>query len=132
MSMQDPIADLLIRIKNGYMAKKCVVSIPASNIKQDILKVLNQEGYIEGYTVEKLENNKSNLLINLKYYKNKSVINKIKRVSMPGLRVYKGKKELPKVLGGLGISIISTTKGIVSDREAKKLGQGGEILCYVE
>ena len=132
MSMQDPIADLLIRIKNGYMAKKSVVSIPASNIKQDILKVLNQEGYIEGYTIEKLENNKSNLLINLKYYKNKSVINKIKRVSMPGLRVYKGKKELPKVLGGLGISIISTTKGIVSDREAKKLGQGGEILCYVE
>ena len=132
MSMQDPIADLLTRIKNGYMAKKSIVSIPGSKIKQDILKVLNQEGYIEGYTVEKLENNKSNLLINLKYYKNKSVINKIKRVSMPGLRVYKGKKELPKVLGGLGISIISTTKGIVSDREAKKLGQGGEILCYVE
>ncbi|MGD0465660.1 MAG: 30S ribosomal protein S8 [Gammaproteobacteria bacterium] len=132
MSMQDPIADLLTRIKNGYMAKKSVVSIPASKLKQDILKVLHQEGYIEGYTVEKLENNKSTIMINLKYYKDKSVISKIKRVSMPGLRVYKGKKELPKVLGGLGISIISTTRGIVSDKEAKKLGQGGEILCYVE
>jgi len=130
--MQDPIADLLTRIKNGYMAKKSVVSIPASKLKQDILKVLHQEGYIEGYTVEKLENNKSTIMINLKYYKDKSVISKIKRVSMPGLRVYKGKKELPKVLGGLGISIISTTRGIVSDKEAKKLGQGGEILCYVE
>ena len=132
MSMQDPIADLLTRIKNGYMAKKSVVSIPASKLKQDILKVLHQEGYIEGYTVEKLENNKSTITIDLKYYKDKSVISKIKRISMPGLRVYKGKKELPKVLGGLGISIISTTKGIVSDKEAKKLGQGGEILCYVE
>ena len=132
MSMQDPIADLLTRIKNGYMAKKSVVSIPASKLKQDILKVLHQEGYIEGYTVEKLENNKSTIMINLKYYKDKSVISKIKRVSMPGLRVYKGKKELPKVLGGLGISIVSTTRGIVSDKEAKKLGQGGEILCYVE
>ncbi len=133
MSMQDPIADLLTRLRNGYMAKKLTVSIvPASKIKQAILEVLYKEGYIEGYKVEKLGNNKSSILVDLKYYKNKPVISKISRVSSPGLRVYKKKNELPKVLGGLGISIISTTKGIVSDKEVKKLGQGGEILCYVE
>ena len=131
--MQDPIADLLTRLRNGYMAKKLTVSIvPASKIKQAILEVLYKEGYIEGYKVEKLGNNKSSILVDLKYYKNKPVISKISRVSSPGLRVYKKKNELPKVLGGLGISIISTTKGIVSDKEVKKLGQGGEILCYVE
>ena len=130
--MQDPIADLLTRIRNGHMAKKSVVSIPGSKIKQSILEVLYKEGYIEGYIVKKLENNKSEITVNLKYYKDKPVINKIVRLSKPGLRIYKGKDELPRILGGLGISIVSTPNGIVSNKEAKKLGQGGEILCCVE
>jgi small subunit ribosomal protein S8 len=132
MSMQDPVADLLTRLRNGCMAKKSVVSVPASKLKQAVLEVLTQEGYIEGYSVDKLDNNKSVININLKYYKNNPVISKIKRISTPGLRVYRSKDELPVVLGGLGISVISTTKGIVSDREARKLGQGGEVLCCVE
>lgn len=132
MSMQDPVADLLTRLRNGCMAKKSVVSVPDSKLKQAVLEVLTQEGYIEGYSVDKLDNNKSVININLKYYKNNPVISKIKRISTPGLRVYRSKDELPVVLGGLGISVISTTKGIVSDREARKLGQGGEVLCCVE
>lgn len=132
MSMQDPIADLLTRLRNGCMAKQVMVCMPASKIKQSILEVLHREGYIDGYTVQPLENNKSEISVNLKYYKGNPVISSIKRVSRPGLRVYKTKYNLPNILGGLGISIISTTKGIVSDREAKKLGHGGEVLCCVE
>ena len=132
MSMQDPIADLLTRLRNGYMIKKEKISIPGSKIKQSILKVLLQEGYIENYIMEQLENNKSELTVYLKYYKGKSVINKIARVSKPGLRIYLGKDKLPRILGGLGISIVSTSKGIISNIEAKKLGYGGEVLCYVE
>jgi len=132
MSMQDPIADLLTRLRNGHMAKKSAVSVPNSKIKQAILEVLYKEGYIENYTVGQSENNKSDITINLKYYKGKPVISKIVRLSKPGLRIYKGKDELPRILGGLGISIVSTPRGIVSNREAKKLGQGGEILCCVE
>lgn len=132
MSMQDPVADLLTRLRNGCMAKQAVVSVPASKIKQSILEVLYDEGYISGYRVEKLENNKSEILVDLKYYKGKPVISKIKRISTPGLRVYKSKNKMPSILGGLGISVVSTTKGIVSDRQARKLGQGGEVLCCVE
>lgn len=132
MSMQDPIADLLTRLRNGHMAKKDAVCMPSSKIKQAILEVLYKEGYIEGYAVNKLENNKSEITVNLKYYKGNPVISKIARLSRPGLRIYKGKNELPRILGGLGISIISTPNGIVSNKEAKKLGQGGEVLCCVE
>lgn len=132
MSMQDPIADLLTRLRNGCMAKQEIVCMPSSKIKQSILEVLHREGYIDGYTVQPLENNKSEISVNLKYYKGNPVISSIKRVSRPGLRVYKTKYNLPNILGGLGISIISTTKGIVSDKEAKKLGYGGEVLCCVE
>lgn len=132
MSMQDPIADLLTRIRNGYMAKKSMVTIPHSKIKENILSVLNHEGYIGAYQVNKTENNKAELEVHLKYYKGKPVINNISRVSKPGLRVYKGKDELPKVLGGLGISIISTPKGIFSNNQAKKLSLGGEVICCVE
>lgn len=130
--MQDPIADLLTRLRNGCMAKQVMVCMPSSKIKQSILEVLHREGYIDGYTVQPLENNKSEISVNLKYYKGNPVISSIKRVSRPGLRVYKTKYNLPNILGGLGISIISTTKGIVSDKEAKKLGHGGEVLCCVE
>ncbi len=132
MSMQDPIADLLTRLRNAHMAKKSIVSIPASKIKKAIVEVLHKEGYIESYVVQKLSNNKSEIQVTLKYYKGKPVISKITRLSKPGLRLYKGKDELPRILGGLGISVVSTPKGIVSNREAKKLGQGGEILCCVE
>lgn len=130
--MQDPIADLLTRVRNGYMAAKETVLIPYSRVKENILSVLHTEGYINGYEVNKSKDNKSQLEVNLKYFKGKPVINKISRVSRPSLRVYKGKDELPKVLGGLGISIISTPKGILSNKQAKKLSQGGEVLCLVE
>lgn len=130
--MQDPIADLLTRLRNGCMAKQDVVRVPASKIKQSILEVLYNEGYIGGYQVEKLENNKSEIAVDLKYYKGTPVISKLKRISRPGLRVYKARNDIPSVLGGLGVSIISTTKGIVSDKQARQLGQGGEVLCCVE
>ena len=132
MSMQDPIADLLTRLRNGHMAKKSEVSVPHSKIKKAILEVLHKEGYIDSYKVQDLDNNKSEIIVNLKYYKGKPVINKISRLSKPGLRIYKAKDKLPRILGGLGISVVSTPKGIVSNKEAKKLGQGGEILCCVE
>ena len=130
--MQDPIADLLTRQRNGCMAKQDVVRVPASKIKQSILEVLYNEGYIGGYQVEQLENNKSEIVVDLKYYKGTPVISKLKRISRPGLRVYKARNDIPSVLGGLGVSIISTTKGIVSDKQARQLGQGGEVLCCVE
>lgn len=130
--MQDPIADLLTRLRNGCIAKQAVVRIPASKIKQSILEVLYNEGYISGYQVEQLENNKSEISVDLKYYKGSPVISKIKRISRPGLRVYKARNNIPNILGGLGISVISTTKGIVSDRQARQLGQGGEVLCCIE
>jgi small subunit ribosomal protein S8 len=132
MSMQDPVADLLTRLRNGHMAKKLEISIPNSKIKRSILDVLHKEGYINGYTVQDLVNKKSEIIVSLKYYKNNPVIAKISRISKPGLRVYKSKDQLPKVLSGLGIAIVSTSKGIVSDAEAKKLGHGGEILCCIE
>lgn len=131
MSMNDPISDLLTRIRNGQMAKKSFVSISSSNKKIKILDVLKNEGYIKGYNI--INNlSKQFLEIYLKYYKNKPVISKIKRISCPGLRVYKKKNDLPFVLGGLGVAIISTPFGVMSDKKARSLGQGGEILCIVE
>ncbi len=131
MTMTDPIADMLTRIRNGHKIKAESVLMPSSKIKINIARVLVEEGYINGYQEEDLENNKKNLLINLKYYKGRPVIEKIERVSRPGLRVYKPTNELPKVMGGLGILILSTSKGVMSDKQAKKQGQGGEILCVV-
>jgi small subunit ribosomal protein S8 len=131
MTMTDPIADMLTRIRNGHKIKAESVLMPSSKIKINIARVLVEEGYINGYQEEDLENNKKNLLINLKYYEGRPVIEKIERVSRPGLRVYKPTNELPKVMGGLGILILSTSKGVMSDRQAKKQGQGGEILCVV-
>ena len=131
MTMTDPIADMLTRIRNGHKIKAESVLMPSSKIKINIARVLVEEGYINGYQEEDLENNKKNLLINLKYYEGRPVIEKIERVSRSGLRVYKPTNELPKVMGGLGILILSTSKGVMSDRQAKKQGQGGEILCIV-
>jgi len=131
MTMTDPIADMLTRIRNGHKTKAESVLMPSSKIKINIARVLVEEGYINGYQEEDLENNKKNLLINLKYYEGRPVIEKIERVSRPGLRIYKPTNELPKVMGGLGILILSTSKGVMSDRQAKKQGQGGEILCVV-
>ena len=131
MTMTDPIADMLTRIRNGHKIKAESVLMPSSKIKINIARVLVEEGYINGYQEEDGKNNKKNLLINLKYYEGRSVIEKIERVSRPGLRVYKPTNELPKVMGGLGILILSTSKGVMSDRQAKKQDQGGEILCVV-
>jgi small subunit ribosomal protein S8 len=131
MTMTDPIADMLTRIRNGHKTKTESVLMPSSKIKINIARVLAEEGYINGYQEEDGENNKKNLLINLKYYEGRPVIEKIERVSRPGLRIYKPTNELPKVMGGLGILILSTSKGVMSDRQAKKQGQGGEILCVV-
>jgi len=131
MTMTDPIADMLTRIRNSHKIKAESVLMPSSKIKINIARVLVEEGYINGYQEEDLENNKKNLLINLKYYEGRPVIEKIERVSRPGLRVYKPTNELPKVMGGLGILILSTSKGVMSDRQARKQDQGGEILCVV-
>lgn len=130
MSMSDPIADMLTRIRNGHAAKKTKVSMPFSKQKSAIAKVLKDEGYILGYQETK-DGNHAELLIELKYYQGRPVIDTIDRVSRPGLRIYKSKDELPKVQDGLGIAIISTSKGLLTDREARAQGCGGEVLCYV-
>jgi len=114
MSMSDPVADMLTRIRNGQMARKVAVTMPASKTKTSIAKVLHEEGYISGYNQEEVDG-KPGLKVNLKYYENAPVIGKIERVSRPGLRIYKGKDELPQVLGGLGVAIISTSKGVMAD-----------------
>ena len=129
MSLQDPISDMLTQIRNGQMVNKEVVTTPASKTKIAILNVLEEEGYILGYNL--VEGDKPLIDINLKYFNQKPVIQKIRRISRPGLRIYKGKDELPKVLGGLGIAIISTSGGVMSDKKARKLSQGGEVLCLV-
>lgn len=135
MSMQDPIADMLTRIRNNLMAKKLDVTMPSSNVKVAVAKVLESEGYINGLSVEEKGDGKKDLNIILKYEdeaRTKPVIAKLKRVSKPGLRVYKSKEELPKVLNGLGVAVISTPSGMVSDRDARRLGVGGEVVCFVE
>jgi len=130
MSMQDPIADMLTRIRNALGANKASVAMPSSTKKTAIAEVLKDEGYISDHRVE-ADGVKSQLIIDLKYYNGKPVIDQIKRVSRPGLRIYKGKDELPKVMAGLGVSVISTSAGVMSDRAARKAGHGGEVLCYV-
>ncbi|WJW75034.1 30S ribosomal protein S8 [Thiohalobacter sp. IOR34] len=130
MSMSDPIADMLTRIRNGQAAEKTQVSMPASKQKQAVAKVLKDEGYIVDYSVAE-HGGKPELTIELKYYQGRPVISSIKRVSRPGLRIYKGKDELPKVQNGLGICIVSTSKGVMTDRQARAAGEGGEVLCTV-
>ncbi len=130
MSMQDQIADMLCRIRNAQMMHFEKVSMPSSKLKMAIAKVLQAQGYISGYQVEEVDN-KPSLTISLKYFQGKPVIEEIKRVSRPGLRIYKSSVELPKVKNGLGILIVSTPKGLMTDHEARALGQGGEVLCTV-
>ena len=130
MSMTDPIADFLTRIRNGQRAGKVEVAIPASRLKLALAKVLKEEGYIEDFVVAR-EGAKPTVTVRLKYYQGRPVIDRLERVSRPGLRIYRGKNELPKVLGGLGTVIVSTPKGVMTDREARATGQGGEVLCIV-
>lgn len=131
MSMSDPIADMLTRIRNGQHIGLETVTMPSSGRKEAIASVLRDEGYIAGYMVEPLPGNKKNLTVELKYFEGRPVIEKIQRVSRPGLRIYKQKDELPTVLGGLGVAIISTSKGLMSDRVARTQGIGGEVICVV-
>ena len=130
MSMSDPVADMLTRIRNGQQVGKASVAMPASKKKVAVAQLLQDEGYIKGFSVGE-ETSKSVLSIDLKYFQGKPVIEMIQRVSRPGLRIYKGSKELPKVRGGLGIAIISTSKGLMTDRAARAAGHGGEVLAYV-
>lgn len=131
MAMTDPIADLLTRVRNANMVKKATVDVPASNLKKKIAEILLEEGYIKG--VELVEDGKQGILkLELKYgSNNERVITGLRRISKPGLRVYAKKTEVPRVLGGLGIAIISTSNGIITDKQARKLGVGGEVICYV-
>ena len=129
MSMSDPVADMLTRIRNGQSAGKVDVAMPASNMKQAIAKVLKDEGYIKDFSVS--SDAKAEMTVSLKYFDGRPVIDSIKRVSRPGLRIYKNKDELPKVLNGLGIAIVSTSSGVMTDREARAAGHGGEVICLV-
>lgn len=131
MSMSDPIADMLTRIRNGQSADKVSVSMPMSKYKQSIASVLKEEGFIKDWKVEG-EGVKKQLIVELKYYMGKPVIDKVKKISRPGLRIYKSAEELPRVIGGMGIAIISTSKGMMTDRTARENGQGGEVICTVE
>ncbi|MDH3532146.1 MAG: 30S ribosomal protein S8 [Gammaproteobacteria bacterium] len=130
MSMTDPIADMLTRIRNGQKARKTSVSMPASSAKEAVAKVLKDEGYIANYTSDG-EGATRQLAIELKYFEGVPVIERIERASRPGLRVYRSKEDLPKVLGGLGIAIVSTSAGVMSDAQAREKGIGGEVLCIV-
>ena len=130
MSMSDPIADMLTRIRNAQMVEKGAVSMPSSKLKVAIAQVLKDEGYIEGFAV-KSDDGKNELEIALKYYAGRPVIERIERVSRPGLRIYKGRHDLPKVMNGLGVAIVTTPRGVMTDRKARAAGIGGEVLCYV-
>ena len=130
MSMSDPIADMLTRIRNAQMVESAVVVMPSSKVKVAIAKVLKDEGYIEGFKVS-VEVVKPMLEIALKYYAGRPVIEKIERVSKPGLRIYKAKDDIPRVMNGLGIAIVSTSQGVMTDRKARATGVGGEVLCIV-
>ncbi|KJV07618.1 30S ribosomal protein S8 [Methylocucumis oryzae] len=130
MSMTDPVADMLTRIRNGQAAGKKSIKQPSSKLKVAIANVLKAEGYILDYGLE-TNGSHTEMTIELKYYRGEPVIESIKRVSRPGLRIYKSKDELPKVLGGLGIAIISTSKGVMTDRAAREIGHGGEVICTV-
>jgi small subunit ribosomal protein S8 len=130
MSMSDPIADMLTRIRNAQMVNKLTVTMPASKVKSAIASVLKEEGYIEDFAVQ-ANDGKPLLNISLKYYAGRPVIEKIERVSKPGLRVYKGSENLPRVMNGLGVAIVSTSKGVMTERKAQAAGIGGEVLCVV-
>jgi small subunit ribosomal protein S8 len=130
MSMSDPIADMLTRIRNAQATDKVSVAIPSSKVKLAIAKVLKDEGYIEDFA-QRAVDGKSVLEIGLKYYAGKPVIEKIERVSRPGLRIYKGRDDIPRVLNGLGVAIVSTSRGVMTDRRARETGVGGEVLCIV-
>ncbi|MDY0071904.1 MAG: 30S ribosomal protein S8 [Thauera sp.] len=130
MSMSDPIADMLTRIRNAQQAQKVSVSMPSSKLKVAIAKVLQDEGYIDGFDV-KANDGKATLDVALKYYAGRPVIERIERVSRPGLRVYKGSNELPRVMNGLGVAIVSTPRGVMTDRSARASRVGGEVLCVV-
>jgi small subunit ribosomal protein S8 len=128
--MSDPIADMLTRIRNAQSVEKPVVSMPSSKLKVAIAQVLKDEGYIDGFAV-KAEGVKSELEISLKYYAGRPVIERIERVSRPGLRIYRGRDAIPQVMNGLGVAIVTTPKGVMTDRKARQSGVGGEVLCYV-
>jgi small subunit ribosomal protein S8 len=128
--MSDPIADMLTRIRNAQQVEKANVGMPSSKLKIAIAKVLQDEGYIDGFSIAE-DGGKANLTIALKYYAGKAVIERLERVSKPGLRIYKGKDNLPTVMNGLGIAIVSTPRGVMADRHARTQGVGGEVICYV-
>lgn len=130
MSMTDPIADMLTRIRNGQKARMVSVSMPASKVKEAVARVLKDEGYITDYATEG-EGASKLLTVELKYFQGAPVIERIQRASRPGLRIYRRKEDLPKVLGGLGVAIVSTSAGVMSDRQAREKGIGGEVLCIV-
>jgi small subunit ribosomal protein S8 len=130
MSMSDPIADMLTRIRNAQMVEKAVVTMPASKVKTAIAQVLKDEGYIDGFQVRSADG-KNELEIALKYYAGRPVIERIERVSRPGLRVYRGRNAIPQVQNGLGVAIVTTPQGVMTDRKARATGVGGEVLCYV-
>ncbi|MCU0925951.1 MAG: 30S ribosomal protein S8 [Hydrogenophaga sp.] len=130
MSMSDPIADMLTRIRNAQMVEKASVSMPASKVKAAIAQVLKDEGYIDGFQVKSADG-KQELEIALKYYAGRPVIERIERVSRPGLRVYRGRNAIPQVQNGLGVAIVTTPQGVMTDRKARATGIGGEVLCYV-
>jgi len=130
MTMNDPISDMLTRIRNGQKARKVSVSMPASKAKEAVAKVLKDEGYIMSYSTEG-EGAEKSMSVELKYFEGVPVIESIQRSSRPGLRIYRGKEGLPKVLGGLGVAIVSTSAGVMSDRQAREKGIGGEVLCIV-
>jgi len=129
--MQDPIADMLTRIRNGQKARRARVSMPGSRIKESIAAVLESEGYIEGYEASGEPGPERTLSVELKYAQGEPVIRRLERASRPGLRLYRGAHELPRVMGGLGVAIISTSTGVMSDRQSRAAGQGGEVLCIV-
>jgi small subunit ribosomal protein S8 len=130
MSMSDPIADMLTRIRNGQQTEKVAVRMPSSKLKTAIAQVLQDEGYIDGYVVRD-NSGLPEMEVALKYYAGRPVIEKIERVSKPGLRIYKGRDDLPRVMNGLGVAIVSTSRGVMTDRKARSLGVGGEVLCVV-
>lgn len=130
MSMSDPIADMLTRIRNGQTVDKTEVVMPSSKLKVAIAQVLKDEGYIDGFTVVS-NNGKAELHVGLKYYAGRPVIERLERVSRPGLRVYKNHQTIPQVMNGLGVAIVSTPKGVMTDRKAREAGIGGEVICYV-
>tara|TARA_B110001450_G_C17275327_1_gene341177 strand:+ start:155 stop:553 length:399 start_codon:yes stop_codon:yes gene_type:complete len=131
MTLMDPIGDMFTRIRNGQLRLKNSIDVPASNFRLKILEVLKSEGYITNYFIEKKENNKKNLKVDLKYYEGSPVIKEIKRVSKPGRRIYSRATSIPKIQNGLGLAILSTPKGVMSDNEARKNNIGGEIICRV-